>query len=76
MDSPLIVYTIVTRERDGRKFWVRVGSAFKNRDGSLNVSLDAMPVNGTLHIRHANTREAEGGNVLDADAAINAAKEG
>ncbi|TNF60521.1 MAG: hypothetical protein EP303_07000 [Deltaproteobacteria bacterium] len=46
-----IAYTVVERNKDGRKFWVRVGAAFVNRDGSLNVRLDAMPVNGELHIR-------------------------
>ena len=49
--EPLVVYTIVERERDGKKFWVRIGAAFRNRDGSLNAFLDAVPVNGTLHIR-------------------------
>lgn len=49
--GPLVVYTIVARERDGRKFWVRIGTAFRNRDGSLNAILDAVPTNGTLHIR-------------------------
>lgn len=46
-----LAYTIVERNKDGRKFWVRVGAAFVNRDGSLSVKLDAMPVNGQLHIR-------------------------
>ena len=49
--APLVVYTIVARERDGRKFWVRIGTAYRNRDGSLNAVLDAMPTNGTIHIR-------------------------
>lgn len=49
--TPLVVYTIVERERDGKKFWVRIGSAFRNRDGSMNAYLDAVPVNGTMHIR-------------------------
>lgn len=60
--SPLVVYTIVARERDGRKFWVRIGSAFRNRDGSLNAILDAVPTNGTLHIR-AFKAQSEGGRV-------------
>lgn len=51
--TPLIVYTIVERERDKRKFWVRIGSAHRNRDGSLSAWLDAVPTNGTLHIRAA-----------------------
>ncbi|MGH7898781.1 MAG: hypothetical protein ACREQQ_12560, partial [Candidatus Binatia bacterium] len=31
--------------------WVRIGVAFDNKDGSLNVLLDALPLNGRLHIR-------------------------
>jgi hypothetical protein len=55
-----IAYTVVERNKDGRKFWVRVGAAFVNRDGSLNVRLDAMPVNGELQIRDYQPREARG----------------
>jgi hypothetical protein len=50
-NEKLVVYTIVTRERDGRKFWVRIGDAARERDGSINAQLDALPTNGTLHIR-------------------------
>ena len=46
-----VVYTIVERRRDGKKFWLRIGAAFTNQDGSLNVHLDATPVNGQLQIR-------------------------
>jgi len=53
-----IAYTIVEREKDGRKFWVRVGAAFVNRDGSLSVRLDAMPVNGQLQIRDYQPRDS------------------
>lgn len=53
-----IAYTVVERNKDGRKFWVRVGAAFVNRDGSLNVRLDAVPVNGELQIRDYQPREA------------------
>jgi hypothetical protein len=56
-----IAYTVVERNKDGRKFWVRVGAAFVNRDGSLNVRLDAMPVNGELQIRDYQPREARDG---------------
>lgn len=49
------VFTIIENQGKGgnpdRKFWLRVGIAFVNRDGSLNVRLDAMPINGMLHIR-------------------------
>ncbi len=58
--APLVVYTIVARERDGRKFWVRIGTAFVNRDSSLNVRLDATPTNGQLHIRDSDPSERGG----------------
>ena len=53
-----IVYAITSREpkpgsvsNTPRKFWHRVGVAFVNRDGSLSVKLEALPVSGELHIR-------------------------
>src|SRR5947209_102050 len=45
-----VVYTIIERGR-GRRVWLRVGVAFVNRDQSLNVRLDAVPISGQLHIR-------------------------
>jgi hypothetical protein len=53
------VYTVIERV-DGeskRSFWVRVGAAFTNRDGSFTVKLDALPVNGTLQVRDWPNRE-------------------
>lgn len=44
-----VVYAIV--ERGTSRHWLRIGLAFVNADGSLNVRLDAMPLNGQLHIR-------------------------
>ncbi len=39
--------------RDGGKFWMRCGSAFTNKDDSINVYLDAVPVGKevTLQLR-------------------------
>jgi hypothetical protein len=45
------VYTIVKRPGMEKSLWVRIGTAFVNRDCSLNVKLDASPTNGELHIR-------------------------
>ncbi len=44
------VYTIVERGQ-GKSIWVRVGVGFTNQDGSLNLRLDAIPVNGKLQVR-------------------------
>lgn len=45
-----IVYTVIQRG-PRRNHWLRVGIAFPNRDGSLNVRLDALPISGELQIR-------------------------
>jgi hypothetical protein len=45
------VYTVVERGAGKDDFWCRIGTAWVNKDGSLNVVLDALPVNGKLHIR-------------------------
>lgn len=47
----LRVYTIVERGEDKKDLWLRIGTAFTNKDGSLNVLLNALPLDGKLHIR-------------------------
>jgi hypothetical protein len=53
------VYTIVERPGGEKKKWVRIGNAFVNRDQSINVKLDAVPVNGAIHIRDIDEEEIE-----------------
>ena len=48
------VYTIIEREGNKKSLWLHIGTALKNKDGSLTVLLNALPVNGTLHIREDN----------------------
>lgn len=67
-----VVYTIIEREagegRDAKSFWVRIGSAFVNRDGSWNVKLDALPVNGTMQIRDPEPKDETAGSADRGDA--------
>ena len=44
-------------ERQGKTYWMRIGSAFLNNDGSTNVYLDAYPANGKLQIRDLDERD-------------------
>jgi hypothetical protein len=37
--------------KNGGTYWLRLGVAFENRDGSISVYLDALPANGRLQIR-------------------------
>ncbi len=48
-------FTIV--ESNGKSFWLKIGVAFVNRDGSLQVKLDALPTNGVLQLRDYESRE-------------------
>lgn len=57
LPQPLIAYTIHKRERDGRKFWTRIGDAQTNRDGSIAIELRALPVNGVIVLRGARSTE-------------------
>ncbi len=43
--------------KNGRTYWVKLGVAFTNRDGSTNVYLDALPTNQKLHIRDMDERD-------------------
>ncbi len=33
--------------------WTRAGHAWVNRDGSMNLYLDVLPIDGVLHVREA-----------------------
>jgi hypothetical protein len=49
------VWTMVERTLTGsgatKSYWTRVGVGFVNRDGSITLRLDALPINGTLQVR-------------------------
>jgi len=49
------------RDKDGLKktYWMKIGSAFVNRDGSFNVYLDALPTNNKLQIRELDERDLQ-----------------
>ena len=45
-------YTVIRKSDEAAKgFWVAIGSAWTNRDGSFNVRLNALPVNGEIVVR-------------------------
>jgi hypothetical protein len=45
-----VVWTVVDRGQ-GKSFWTRVGVGFVNRDGSMTLRLDAIPISGNLQVR-------------------------
>ena len=54
----LAVYTIVEGEKLDRPLFRRIGTGFVNRDASLSIVLDALPVSGRLHVRDLDTGRA------------------
>ena len=53
------VFTIIENEKLEKPIFRRIGTGFVNRDASLNIFLDALPVSGKLHIRDADTKRDE-----------------
>jgi hypothetical protein len=51
MEQNRMKIAYVITQRNDRNFWNRVGVAFVNKDGSINVKLEAMPVSGEIQIR-------------------------
>ena len=58
MEASLVVKDVFTiseqaegRADGARERWTKIGVGFVNRDGSLNIVLDAAPLNGRLHVR-------------------------
>ncbi|MFZ5469815.1 MAG: hypothetical protein ACOZIN_10305 [Myxococcota bacterium] len=41
----------IRKKENAPSVWVRAGSAFVNRDGSMNLYLDVLPIDGQLHVR-------------------------
>lgn len=45
------VYVVTDRGDQHKSWWSRIGVAFVNKDNSLNVILDAIPLTGRIQIR-------------------------
>lgn len=46
-------------DRNGKTYWMRIGVAFVNKDGSTNVYLDALPTDRKLQIRDLDPRDLQ-----------------
>lgn len=55
------VFSVRKQEKTGAAIWVRAGYAWANADGSANVTLDVLPLDGKLHIREAGEKREYAG---------------
>ena len=53
---PMLKVLCPVEGRNGKTFWIRVGNAFVNRDGSTNIYLNAYPTSGKLQLRPIDDR--------------------
>ncbi|MCG8422051.1 MAG: hypothetical protein MJE77_29360 [Proteobacteria bacterium] len=60
LKSKMLKVLSPVENRNGKTYWMRVGNAFINRDGSTNVYLNAYPTSGKLHIREFDERDRSG----------------
>lgn len=51
------VYQIIESEKLEKPIWRRIGTAFVNRDDSLNLEVESLPVSGKMHVRDFLPRE-------------------
>jgi hypothetical protein len=48
----------IRESKGGGTIWTRAGNAVVNKDGSLNVWLDVLPLDGRLHVRETAEKRA------------------
>ena len=53
-------FAVRDRGQDRKAFWARIGSAWINRDGSCNLQLDALPIDGKIVLRLRKANENDG----------------
>ena len=49
--KPWIAYNIIDKPGLRSRIWSRIGMAWLNRDGSINVVLDSFPLGGRIQLR-------------------------
>lgn len=64
MDQSRLKVCYVITTRGEKKYWNRVGVAFVNSDGSMNVKLESLPVAGDFQIRDYTPKEEHTGTSL------------
>lgn len=67
MTAPHRYAVFAVRDSNGKSHWIRAGTAWRNRDGSLNVFLEVLPLDGKLHIREALPEDLAAGKRSTAD---------
>lgn len=52
-------FNVRSRGESRKGYWVAIGSAWTNKDGSFNIRLDALPLDGEIVVRPRKEGEAK-----------------
>jgi hypothetical protein len=52
------VFQVRDRGEDRKAVWTELGIGFENKDGSINLMLNAVPLTGKLQVRTYEVKEA------------------
>lgn len=53
----MMIEEYVDAQGTGRSKWTKIGAAFENKDGSIGIQLNAMPLNGKVILQVPLTKE-------------------
>ena len=70
--NKMAIFGVVKRGEQAKGFWTRIGTAYVNRDSSLNLRFDYLPANladTTIQVRPLEKNEAVDGELLEAPTA-------
>ena len=59
MEKKVYKEVFVMKEKDDRTYFTKVGVGFYNKDGSMNLYLDALPMDGKLQLRDPKPKEVQ-----------------
>jgi hypothetical protein len=52
-----IAYQVRDGKQGSKGFWTRIGAAWTNKDGSLGLQLDVVPLDGRVQLRVATEKK-------------------
>ncbi len=52
-------YAVIRYRKDDKAYWNRIGVGWDNKDGSINVQLNALPIDGRINLRVPKPKDEE-----------------
>jgi len=56
------IFHVRDSNNGGKGYWTKIGAGFENKDGSVNMVFDCIPVDGRCQLRVRQEKQEEGRN--------------